>query len=208
MFEAFDHWIRSVGPLAYLGLFIASLVEYLFPPFPGDVLVVLGGVYAVRGEKPWVLVFLVVTSGSILGAYLNFLFGKWLAKGIPNWPEHKRRFGIRRHQLEDLQHRMQKYGDLLLIGNRFLPGIRSLLFVAAGASDLKLSRVLVLGGVSAVAWNLALVSLGVAVGGRAERIFELMRVYQQGVVVLMAVAAAAVMVRLFARNRRKVRGES
>ena len=44
---------------------LGSLVEYVFPPFPGDTLVVLGAWYAVNGKISWPLAFAAVTAGAV-----------------------------------------------------------------------------------------------------------------------------------------------
>ena len=52
--------VSRTGPVAPLILFAASFVEYLFPPFPGDLVVVLGAWYAVQGELSWPATFVSV----------------------------------------------------------------------------------------------------------------------------------------------------
>jgi membrane protein DedA with SNARE-associated domain len=163
MIETLDSWIRAVGPLGYLVLFGAALVEYVVPPFPGDTVVLLGGVYAVRGNKPWALVFAVVTLGSIAGSAINYFVGRRMARRFP--------------QLLQLQDRMRRGGIPLIAFNRFLPGIRGLLFAAAGAAEMSFPHVMFWGGVSSVLWNALIMGVGIAVGGNAERLGALLRQY-------------------------------
>src|SRR5512142_1846245 len=67
------------GPAALAILFLASLAEYVFPPFPGDLLVLLGAWYAVQGVISWPLAFTAVTAGAVAGAALDYGVGRWLA---------------------------------------------------------------------------------------------------------------------------------
>jgi membrane protein DedA with SNARE-associated domain len=205
MFSAFDEWIRAVGPMAYVALGLASAIEYLFPPFPGDVLVVAGGVYAVRGQKPWALVLLAVTLGSLVGSAIDFGFGRWLSRRIHHWPEDKHLFGITRARLLALEERMNRYGAWLLVANRFLPGIRSLIFVAAGTSQMKWSKALLLGMVSSLAWNVALLSLGISVGGNAEKIGRVFRQYQTVAAIGIALVAVALLLKWALKLKKGVR---
>src|SRR5690242_19661990 len=113
MLEHFDSWIRGVGPVGYLILGLAALIEYVFPPFPGDTVLVLGGVYAVRGERPWPWVLLVVTLGSVIGAALNYGVGRELGRRFERHPQ-ATFLGLSHVRVHELEARMRHRGDLFL----------------------------------------------------------------------------------------------
>lgn len=200
MVHFIDQLISTLGPLGLLVLGIAAALEYVVPPFPGDTITLLGGVYAVRGTQPWPLVFLVVTAGSVLGAAINYQVGRWLARRFDAHPG-KSYFGITHARLEEVQSRMRRSGPWLLLVNRFLPGIRGLIFVAAGAAEMPRLNALALGAVSAMAHTGLVLALGAAVGGNLERLAALVSRYQYAVVGLVVVGVVAVLVRMLARRR-------
>jgi membrane protein DedA with SNARE-associated domain len=200
MVEYLDKLIVSLGPLGLLILGLAALLEYLVPPFPGDTITLLGGVYAARGQQPWPLVLVVVTAGSVAGAALTYEFGKWLARRFDAHPEWHF-FGLTHARLEAVQQRMRRGGPWLLLINRFLPGIRGLIFVAAGAARMPRGNALLLGTVSALVYNGLVLGIGVAVGGNLERLEELMVRYQRAVLGLFIIGVVAVVVRTLARRR-------
>ncbi|WP_426735731.1 DedA family protein [Myxococcus faecalis] len=200
MVEYIDQLIGALGPLGLLVLGVAAALEYVVPPFPGDTITLLGGVYAVRGEQSMVLVFLVVTAGSVVGAAINYAVGHWLAGRFDANPG-RSYLGISHSRLSEVQARMRRNGPWLLLANRFLPGIRGLIFVAAGASRVPRINALGLGALSAMAHTGLVLALGAAVGGNLEKLSALMSRYQYAVVGLVAVGAVAVLVRMFARRR-------
>ncbi|NMO13459.1 DedA family protein [Pyxidicoccus fallax] len=200
MVEYIDQLISSLGPLGLLVLGVAAMLEYIVPPFPGDTVTLLGGVYAVRGTQPWPLVFLVVTLGSVLGAAINYWVGHWLARRFAAHPE-RSYFGITHARLEEVQARMRRNGPWLLLANRFIPGIRGLIFVAAGAANMPRFNAMVLGALSAMAHTGLVLGLGAAVGGNLERLSALISRYQYAVVGLVLVGVIAVLVRVLARRR-------
>lgn len=204
MLETLDSWIVAVGPLAFFALGLAALLEYVFPPFPGDTILLLGGIYAVRGDKPWYLVLLVITCGSVIGAALNYWVGMKLAGRF----EHRKKplFGLTHTRFHNLQARMRRRGTLLLLANRFMPGVRGVIFLAAGAAMIPLPRVLGLGAVSALAWNMLVLGAGIAVGGNAERLEDWLTRYQTAAVGLFVVAALAAAVRWWMRRKRPAEG--
>jgi membrane protein DedA with SNARE-associated domain len=200
MVEFLDNLIRALGMAGVLLLGLAAMLEYLVPPFPGDTITLLGGVYAVRGSHPWPLVFLVVTVGSVAGAAINYWFGTWLARRFEANPGASF-FGLTHARLEVVQAKMRRGGPWLLLANRFLPGIRGVIFVAAGAARMPRSNALFLGALSAMAHNALVLSVGRAVGGNLERLEGLMARYQLAVVVLVVIGVLAVLIRTLARRR-------
>lgn len=200
--EAFDSAIRQVGPLAFLVLGVAAMLEYLVPPFPGDSVMLLGGIYAVRGQQPYWLVFLAVLAGSILGAFANYSIGQWLGRVVERDPNRKTVLGISMRAVHDTEARMRRYGDWLIAANRFIPGIRGLFFVAAGMSGMKRGRVLVLGAISAAAHSALILLAGVALGGNAERIAQLVSRSQRAALGLVAVAVLALVVRWLSKRKK------
>lgn len=185
--------IARTGPAAPLVLFLASFVEYVFPPFPGDLVVVLGAWYAVQGQLSWPATFAATTAGAIAGAWVDWRAGKALG----------RRLEVRAHR-RTIVHRLlteerlaafdagyRRWGGLLLLANRFFPGVRAFIFVAAGASGLPLRRVLLLGGLSAAAWNALLLGAGALVARNLDDLLALFERYTRAASTVVAVAAVA-----------------
>ena len=200
MVEFLDNLISHIGLLGLLVLGLAAAVEYVVPPFPGDTITLLGGVYAVRGEHPWPLVFLVVVAGSVVGALINYQVGRWLVGRFERKPGDVF-FGISHARLEAVQSQMRHKGPWLLLANRFIPGVRGLIFVAAGAAHMPRSNALILGALSAMAHTGLVLALGAAVGGNLERLAALVTRYQYAVVGLVVVGVLGVLVLMLARRR-------
>ncbi|EPX60852.1 DedA family / putative alkaline phosphatase-like protein [Cystobacter fuscus DSM 2262] len=202
MVEFLDNFIAHLGLLGLLVFGVAAALEYVVPPFPGDTITLLGGVYAVRGEHPWPLVFGVVVAGSVLGALINYQVGHWLGGRFEQRPG-EAFLGITHARLESVQAQMRHKGPWLLLVNRFLPGIRGLIFVAAGAAHMPRVNALLLGALSAVAHTALVLALGVAVGGNLERLEFLVARYQRGVILGVALVVLVLGVRtLFRRQPR------
>ena len=198
----FDAFIQMLGAWGYPGLGLAALIEYVFPPFPGDTVVVLGGAWAEREYRSLVLVELVLTAGSLIGMALTWRLGRSLSDRIRQAPEGSRLLGLQVGQIRRAQTLMRARGGWLLLANRFLPSFRSVLFVAAGASDVPLWRTLALGTVSAVAFNTVLLSVGVVVGDNAERIADFLRTFRTASIAAVAFVAVLFLARFLWRRAR------
>ncbi len=192
-------WMHAAGPWGYLVLFFAALIEYVFPPFPGDTVVLLGGAYAALGERHVALVIAAVTLGSGVGIALLHRVGVALGRGLAHRTGSV--LGISHQALERAQVAVHARGDALLVLNRFLPSFRALVFVAAGASSISLPRALVLGTVSAALWNALLVSAGYVVGDNLARIDELFTTYRRLSFVLLGLLGLGVGAWAYVRRR-------
>lgn len=194
-------FVARTGPAAPLVLFAGSFLEYVFPPFPGDLVVVLGAWYAVQGELPWPLAFVAVTAGAVLGAWLDYRVGQSIGRRLDD--RAARRGGTTAQRIARFEAAYRRWGGWLIVANRFMPGVRAFIFLGAGATGIPLARVLVLGGVSAAAWNVVLLGSGALVADNVEELVAIVDRYTRAATVALAVAAAAgVGVWLWRRRRR------
>lgn len=171
-------FIESLGAWGYPGLGVAAFIEYVFPPFPGDTVVVLGGAWAAREDRSIPLVFLLLTAGSIIGMGATWRLGQALSGRIRLAPEGSRILGLEVGTIRRAQTLMRRRGGWLLLTNRFLPSFRTVVFIAAGASDVPLRRTLLLGTLSAATFNAVLLGAGAAVGDNAEAIAAFLRTFR------------------------------
>jgi membrane-associated protein len=175
--SALQRAVEVTGPWAPLLLFGAAFIEHVFPPFPGDLLVLLGAWYAVQGQLSWPVVYLAVTAGSVVGAWADHRVGAWLGARLERNPNSAR--WLSREQLASFEASYRRWGGWLLLFNRFFPGVRGFLFLAAGASRIPLSRTLLLGGLSAAIWNGLLLAAGALLAENLEELVGLVARYMR-----------------------------
>ena len=192
------------GPAAPAILFLGSLIEYVFPPFPGDTLVVLGAWYAVNGKISWPLAFVAVTSGAVVGAWIDYRIGVALGAALERGA--MRRGPITLEHVRRVEAGYARFGAWFLLANRFLPGIRAFLFVGAGAARLPVGKVLLWGGISAAAWNALLLLVGAYLVSNVSEFVAWLERYTALAWGFIAVAAALLLARFaLAAWRRKRR---
>jgi len=196
--ELLDQIVWRTGPHALWILFGASMVEYVFPPFPGDTVTLFGAYYSVVGALPIPAVFGAVMAGSVVGSALDYLIGlrlrDWTRSGVaPRWI--LRWLSLER--LQRIEENWKRKGDLLILFNRFIPAIRGLFFVAAGMGGIAFRRVMILGALSASLWNGLLLAVGYLVGANLERLERFFRAYSTVAwIVLVGFALVLVLLKL------------
>jgi len=193
-------WMARTGPYAPLLLFFAAFAEYLFPPFPGDALVVLGAWYATHGELSWPLTFASVTAGAVAGAGVDWRIGGWLGARLEARAE---KGMLDRARLERFEAAYRRWGGLFLVVNRFLPGVRAFFFLAAGAARIPLWEVLLFGGVSAALWNGLLLAAGAFA---ARNLGELLALFERYTAAAWVAVATASLVGLLLWLRKRLSG--
>lgn len=204
--EILQELVQSTGAHALWILFGASLMEYVFPPFPGDTVTLLGAYYSVVGVLPIPLVFGAVTSGSVVGSAFNY----WVGLKLRGFSEKREAFPfpfrwLSIEKLRNIQESWRRRGDLLILFNRFFPGIRGLFFVAAGMGQIHFRRVMILGAISAAIWNSLLLGLGYLVGANLEELERYLQAYSTIAWTVLALLVLLFVVRALWRRRRSRR---
>lgn len=198
-----DPLLLVSGPWLLVLLGGAALVEYVFPPFPGDTVTLLGAVLAVRGEASPAAVLAVVTAGSAVGASLSYAAGVWIRARGPRPAGGPLARLLSPELLARAAVQYRRWGLWLVLVNRFIPATRSLIFVFAGMSGLRFLPTLLVGTLSAAVWNTLLILAGFAVGANLEALQQAVTRWNLWVWTVLAVAVLAGGAVWLVRRRRR-----
>ena len=202
MLDEFLHTLEH-GPQywAYALVVAAAAIEYVFPPVPGDTVALFAVALAVRAQLSWVLVYLSMTLGALLGGLAAWGFGVWLANHEESWPSFLKTPGATR-ALDAVRRGYDRHGAMYLVANRFLPALRAFFFVGAGVSRMNVGPVIVFGGISAALWNALLMGIGYAVGSNWDVLRDLAERYAVATLILVVIAVVGVIARFVWDGRR------
>lgn len=169
-------------------LFTGVLVEYLFPPFPGDTVMLFGSFLVGIGVYPLFLTFSVLTLGSLLGSIAVYVLGYSLHSLYSSFKIQPHSF-LRTKTIEQIEKSFIKWGDWLILGNRFLPAIRSFFFLTAGLLRRPPVRVILLGAISIFLWNGIIMFAGYQIGDNWTLLRKLLSAYSRWVVIVCIIIA-------------------
>lgn len=178
----------------YVAVLIGTFVE-------GETILVMAGFAAHQGYLSLPFVMLAAFVGSLAGDQLAFFAGRRYSAAL------LRRFprllpGVRRAQ--DL---LLRYGTPLLLGFRFVYGIRNVTPIAAGSSPISVFRFLGLNAVGAALWSCAVAYAGYAFGHGFELVLERAKFYEEhALVVLAGIGAVVALAFWLTRGRRRAAG--
>jgi len=169
--ETLTTWVgHEDSLLGWFALAGSAVIEYVFPPFPGDVVTVLAASLVIAASWSWYGVLTALMLGSVVGAALTFELGV-------RWARRRDERGHKSKGLDRMVAGFKKHGAAYLVLNRFVPGVRSAFFVAAGLAGMSRRAVYIYGALSSLLWNLLLFAAGAALGANYERLERLVTTY-------------------------------
>lgn len=178
-----------VSNYGYTAVAIGTFLE-------GETILVLGGFAAHRGflEFPWVIVcaFLGSFSGDQTFFYVGRINGERMLARRPHW----------KAKSEKVLALMNRHQTWLILGFRFLYGLRSITPFLLGAAKISPARFFVLNLIGALVWAIVVGSLGYFFGVAIEAILGDIKRYELGVIgAMVCVGLAFWLFRLLTKKR-------
>jgi membrane-associated protein len=166
----FEIFTDPVHLIQYGGIILLLVIIYLETGFflglvlpGGDYLVFTAGLFCGTHylDVPLWLLVTSMTIAAIAGDFTGYAKGKWLGPKLFNKPDARI---FKRSYLDKSKAFYEKYGMWAFITGRFLPVIRTIIPMLAGASGISLIRFSYLNVIGAVIWIGSLTPLGYYLG--------------------------------------------
>ena len=200
MLESLFHFIEQAPDwLVFVTVFLASYIENIFPPIPGDTILIFGAYLVGRGNLSFSMALATTLLGSVLGFMTLYVVGYKYGRGFI-YSKHQSWFSS--NSLERVERLFAKWGYGVVLINRFLAGLRSVVGLFSGVGKLKAWKVIALSTVSSLFWNGTLLWLGSSIGENWEQIGVYLKRYNTVVsILLVSVIVAFLFNRFFVVKR-------
>jgi len=201
MLEEILAYISTLDPTwIYFTLFLFAFIENIFPPSPSDVIVVVGASLITSTSIGFIPVLFLTSFGSSLGFMLMYYVGYYLSEKVLRTGKIK---FLDPESLKKTDRWFSKYGYKLILANRFMPGTRSVISFFSGVHELKINKTFLLATISAFAWNIIIIFLGMQLGNNAQLIDKYLTTYSNVVIGITLVIFAFFVVRYFIKKKLK-----
>ncbi|TVQ65535.1 MAG: DedA family protein [Balneolaceae bacterium] len=195
-------WIAELNPLSiYLIFAVVAYLENVLPPIPGDLLVAFGGYLAAEQIIGFTPLLLYTTIFSVFGFMTMYAFGAYFGEKIDR---QRKRFWLMRFldikYFDRVNRWMSRWGQGVILSNRFLAGTRSVISIAAGISRTNVNKTVVSSFISSLLWNTLLIGFGWIVNENWMTIGHYLNVYGW---VIVSVLIVLVTIRFFYNRKRK-----
>jgi len=186
-----ETWLAQYGyPMLVAGTFLE-----------GETVMVLGGLAAHMGYLSLDLVIASGFIGSLAGDQLYFLLGRRYGRTLlarhPRW----------RPRVEQVLSRLERHQNLVVIGFRFMYGLRSISPFAIGLSRISYLRYSALNLVGSAVWSAGVGLAGYYFGRAVETVLGDVKAYELELIGAVVAVAGVMWLLRFARRRQR-RGPS
>lgn len=186
----------------YAAVFLALLVCGMGVPIPEDVTLVAGGVIAGLGYANVHVMFAITMAGVLIGDAGMFLLGHHFGARMLRW--RLIAWIVTPARYAAVQRKFEQYGNRMLFTARFLPGMRTAVFITAGLTHrVSFARFLLLDGLAALISVPIWVYLGYFGANNHEWLLMWIHRGQTGLWVALGAVVVIVAVYLFKRRARR-----
>ncbi|NMG08595.1 DedA family protein [Brasilonema sp. UFV-L1] len=201
-------WItNTINSLGYWGIALLMFLENLFPPIPSELIMPLAGFTArATPEKLNVTgVFFAGLLGSVLGALVWYYPGKYLGeRRLHVWADkYGKWLSVSSKDIVNAKRWFDRQGGKAVCIGRLVPGVRTLISVPAGISNMHLLPFLIYSTLGSAVWVGLLTYSGYALGSQYELVDKYLAPVSKIVLVVLILAFVVWVVKRKRKNRRK-----
>ncbi len=164
-------WIQNtMTTLGYPGIVFLMFLENVFPPIPSELIMPFAGFTAAQGQLTFYGVVLAGWFGSLVGQLPLYYLGRLANEDrLKGWADrYGRWFGVSGRDIGKADDWFDRHGPKAVFLGRLVPGVRSLISVPAGMSEMKLAPFLLYSALGTGLWSLLLAWLGLMLGQRYD----------------------------------------
>ena len=167
MLETVANWIIDViSALGYPGIVITMAIESALIPLPSEIIMPFSGFLASTGRFDLNLVALSGAAGNVIGSLIAYAIGfygheKLVRRFVRRWGKW---ILVSEKELDETERLLHRFRDLVVLGSRVVPGIRTVISLPCGFAKLPLGRFIVLTFFGSLIWSYLLAWIGFVLG--------------------------------------------
>lgn len=172
----------------HLGIAVLMMFESMIAPIPSEAVMPFAGWLVAEGRFTFLGVAVSSTIGSMAGSLISYAMGYYGGKPLVE------KFGkyllLNNSDLEITEKFFARYGSVAIFIGRFIPVVRHLISIPAGAGKMRLTPFCVYTLIGATAWNMFLAW----VGFKMKEHWEVIHHYSKPVDIVMVLVILAFIV--------------
>jgi len=194
----FVTWL--ISSIGYVGIFILMFLESTMFPVPSELILPFAGFMAAQGMFDIFILIIVSTIGTIAGSIFSYYIG--YKAGEPFVLKYGKYFLISENTLRRTKNFFEKYGSKAIFISRFVPVVRHVISLPAGAAKMNFKKFVVCTAIGGVLWNSFLLFLGIYLKESWNIIIE----NTQYIDIIIAVGVVAYLIYFIYENRNNKNG--
>ena len=173
--------IQAGGLLLIAAIIFAESGMFIGFFFPGDTLLLAGGVFAAQGKLSLATLILVVAVSAIAGDNVGYHIGKRYGRQL-----FKKKDGLvfRQEYVQRAEQFYEKHGDKTMLFAHFVPIVRTFAPPVAGVAKMNYKKYVVYDGIGIIAWATIVTMIGYFFGTKIPNIDHYIMLAVGGVMVI------------------------
>jgi membrane protein DedA with SNARE-associated domain len=188
---------QLAGPLGYVGVLVLLIACGMGLPVPEDIILISGGYIAHAADHKPYFMMCIGLLGILLGDSVIYWLGRHFGQPFAERSFLKRYLTTER--LGWVKAQFKSHGEKLIMGARFLPGIRAVTFFTAGTSHVPFYHFLFFDGLAALVSAPLWVFLGFRFG---ERVVQWAKEFEHGMGLIVLLLLVWLVFRVVSARRR------
>jgi membrane protein DedA with SNARE-associated domain len=156
--------------MGYVGIALLMFAENLFPPIPSELIMPLAGFTVAQGKMNFVLAVVAGLLGTMLGAlpwyYAGKLLGEERLKSLAD--KYGKWITVSSRDIDKADNWFDRHGSKAVFLGRLVPGIRTIISLPAGLSEMHLVPFLIYSTIGSALWIFGLTYAGYLLGDNYE----------------------------------------
>jgi membrane protein DedA with SNARE-associated domain len=190
-------------PWTYLIVFGILLLCGFGLPVPEDITLIAGGLMAYYGRADVFVMIAVGLVGVMLGDGAMFQIGRRFGYRVFEWRWMAKIMHAER--LESVKQNLQNHGYKVIFSARFMPGVRSLVFLSSGALGIPFRVFLVFDGLAAVVSVPAIVYSCYFFGDQIHKAVGIIKNVEHAIVALIGLGILYFLLKYFVKKLRQAK---
>jgi membrane protein DedA with SNARE-associated domain len=192
--------VRVIESGGYAGLTLLMTAESMVLPVPSEAVMPFAGYVVSTGDMTWAGAILASSLGSLAGSWLSYLMGRHGV--LPIVERYGKYVLVHPHHLRQAENMFTRRGVVAVFLCRFIPGVRHVSSIPAGAARMPIIPFLVASVAGATAWNVFLLWVGWRFGRNEQAIAALKSRMDLVGLALLTLLGAYVIYEVWASRRR------
>ena len=189
LIKTYGYWVIGIG----------ILLECMGVPFPGETVLIVGGISAAQGHMNIAAVIAVASLAAIFGDNIGYWVGKKLGRSLI-FAQLEKMHLLKPHHLKKAENAFLKYGSATIIIGRFTAILRTYSALLAGVFEVPYRIFFGLNVIGGVAWSLVIGLLAYTLGRNLSLLVSIISNTQLAVLSALVVFAVVVLGRFLYRR--------
>jgi membrane protein DedA with SNARE-associated domain len=192
-------FLMPYGTVAYVIMFLILLACGFGLPLPEDIILITGGMLSSHGVTNHWVTLGICMAGVLIGDTIIYTAGRTMGERIKRTKLFS--YLIQEERDKKIQFWFSKYGDKVIFFARFMPGLRTPLFLSSGVYRVPAWKFLLLDGIAAVISVPLWIWLGFLFGSNLELLELKIHQLKLGIYSILGVVLTLILVAWFVKKK-------